>query len=122
MPSSRGIFPTQGLNRGLPHCRQIHYYLSHQGSPKNIGVGSLSLLQQNFLTQESNQGLLNCRRILYQLSYQGSPKTLLSGHKHRLKDIKIQVRCGSRHLYFVKDSQMILQCTQGSNNWTIVTV
>ena len=32
MPSSRGIFPTQGLNPGLPHCRQIHYYLSHQGA------------------------------------------------------------------------------------------
>ena len=27
------IFPTQGLNPGLPHCRQILYYLSHQGSP-----------------------------------------------------------------------------------------
>ena len=35
---------------------------------KNTGVGSLSLLQGNFLTQESNQGLLHCRRILYQLS------------------------------------------------------
>ena len=27
------IFPTQGLNPGLPHCRQILYSLSHQGSP-----------------------------------------------------------------------------------------
>ena len=26
-----GIFPTQGLNPGLPHCRQILYHLSHQG-------------------------------------------------------------------------------------------
>jgi len=26
-----GIFPTQGLNPGLPHCRQILYCLSHQG-------------------------------------------------------------------------------------------
>ena len=33
MASSRGIFPTQGLNPGLLHCRQILYYLSHQGSP-----------------------------------------------------------------------------------------
>ena len=24
-----GIFPTQELNPGLPHCRQILYYLSH---------------------------------------------------------------------------------------------
>ena len=30
----QGIFPTQGLNPGLPHCRQILYQLSHQGSPR----------------------------------------------------------------------------------------
>ena len=29
----QGIFPTQGLNLGLLHCRQIPYRLSHQGSP-----------------------------------------------------------------------------------------
>ena len=29
-----GIFPTQGLNPGLLHCRQILYQLSHQGSPR----------------------------------------------------------------------------------------
>ena len=29
----QGIFPTQGLNPGRPHCRQILYQLSHQGSP-----------------------------------------------------------------------------------------
>ena len=28
-----GIFPTQGSNIGLPHCRQMLYHLSHQGSP-----------------------------------------------------------------------------------------
>ena len=33
IPFSRGIFPTQGLNPGLPHCRQILYQLSHKGSP-----------------------------------------------------------------------------------------
>ena len=30
----QGIFPTQGLNPGLPNCRQILYQLSHQGSPR----------------------------------------------------------------------------------------
>ena len=29
----QGIFLTQGLNLGLPHCRQILYHLSHQGLP-----------------------------------------------------------------------------------------
>ena len=32
------IFPTQGLNPGLPHCRQTLYYLSHQGSPWGDGI------------------------------------------------------------------------------------
>ena len=43
---------------------------------KNTGVGSLSLLQGNFLTQELNWGILHCRQILYQLSHQGSPRIL----------------------------------------------
>ena len=30
----QGIFPTQGLNPGLLHCRWILYHLSHQGSPR----------------------------------------------------------------------------------------
>ena len=29
----QGIFPSQGLNPGLPHCRQILHQLSHKGSP-----------------------------------------------------------------------------------------
>ena len=29
----QGIFPTQGANPGLLHCRQILYQLSHKGSP-----------------------------------------------------------------------------------------
>ena len=32
-PFSRGIFPTQGSNPGLPHCRWILYQLSRKGSP-----------------------------------------------------------------------------------------
>ena len=30
----QGIFPAQGLNPGLPHCRQILYQLSQKGSPR----------------------------------------------------------------------------------------
>ena len=36
-------------------------------------VGSLSLLQGNFLMPESNPGPPYCKQILYQLNYQGSP-------------------------------------------------
>ena len=30
----QGIFPTQGSNPGLPHCRQILYQLSHKRTPR----------------------------------------------------------------------------------------
>ena len=30
----QGIFPTQGSNPGLPHCRRILYQLNHKGSPR----------------------------------------------------------------------------------------
>ena len=39
----QGIFPTQALNPGLPHCRQILYRLSHQGSPLDKLLISISL-------------------------------------------------------------------------------
>ena len=34
----QGLFPTQGSNPGLPHCRQILYCLSHQGR-NSLGMG-----------------------------------------------------------------------------------
>ena len=40
----QGIFPTQELNPGLPHCRQIFYCLSHQRSPPFL----LSLYKKAF--------------------------------------------------------------------------
>ena len=30
----QGVFPNQGLNPGLLHCRWILYHLNHQGSPR----------------------------------------------------------------------------------------
>ena len=69
----QGIFPTQGLNPGLPHCRWILYQLSHQGSPRILECIAYPFSREIFPTQGLNQGLLHCRLILYQLSYQGSP-------------------------------------------------
>ena len=45
---SKGIFPTQGSNPGLLHCRQILYHLSHWGSPKH------GLNRYNFLPNLAN--------------------------------------------------------------------
>ena len=69
----QGIFPTQGSNPGLLHCRQIFLPSEPPWKPKNTGVDSLSLPQGIFPTQELNWGFLYCRQILYQLSYQGGP-------------------------------------------------
>ena len=66
MPSSSGSSQPGELNSGLPHYWWILYHLSHQGSPENTGVGSLSLLQGNFPKQESNWGLLQeCVEMCY---------------------------------------------------------
>ena len=46
-PFSRGSSQPRNQNPGLPHCRQILYWLSHKGSTRILEwvVGSLSLLQ-----------------------------------------------------------------------------
>ena len=54
----QGIFPTQGLNLGLPHCRQIPYPLSHTGSP-----GILEWVAYPFssgFSQPRNQTRVSC--------------------------------------------------------------
>ena len=40
---SKGIFPTQGLNVGLVHFRQIFYYLNHQGSGQESGRAQIQI-------------------------------------------------------------------------------
>ena len=50
------IFPTQGLNPGLPTLQADRSPSEPPGKPKNTGVGSLSLLQRIFLTQEYELG------------------------------------------------------------------
>ena len=58
---SRGIFPTQGSNLGLLHCRQILYHLSHQGN-KDISEKNLFLKVKEgasiFMLQDIGQYLL----------------------------------------------------------------
>ena len=43
----QGIFPTQGLNPGLPNCKQILYQLSYQGS-------------QNYFPHSQRRSYINC--------------------------------------------------------------
>ena len=44
----QGIFPTQGWNPGLPHCRQILYQLSHKGSLRSCVRGAQSHSPRNW--------------------------------------------------------------------------
>ena len=67
------FLPDPGIKPRSPPLWADSFPSELPGKPKNTGVGSLTLLQGNFLTQESNRGLLHCRQILYQLRHQGSP-------------------------------------------------
>ena len=70
-PFSRGSSQLKDQTQ-ISHIAEGFFTVWVTRKPKNIGVGSLSLLQGIFLTQESNLGLLYCKRILYQLSYEGT--------------------------------------------------
>ena len=45
----QGIFPTQGSNPDLPHCRRILYQLSHKGGPKAGSIWKMLIPQYNSL-------------------------------------------------------------------------
>ena len=59
MLSSRGLFPTQGSNSHLLHCRQILYPLSHLGSPNPIYrvQGPVSHPTQMYMTPPTDTGV-----------------------------------------------------------------
>ena len=66
------IFPTQGSNPGLAHCRQILYQLSYKGSP--IILEWVAYAFSRGSSQPRNQTRISCsRKNLYQVSYQRSP-------------------------------------------------
>ena len=68
-----GIFPTQGLNPGLPHCWQILYQLSHKGSPRILEWVAYPFSSGSSRPRDQTGVFLHCRQIPYQLSYEGSP-------------------------------------------------
>ena len=56
----QGIFPTQGSNPGLTHCRQTLYHLSHQGSLfAGRNTNNLWYADDTTLTEESIEELKN---------------------------------------------------------------
>ena len=54
----QGIFPTQGSNLGLSHCRQIFYQLSHKGSPRILEWVAYAFYSGS--SQPRNQNKVSC--------------------------------------------------------------
>ena len=54
----QGIFPTQGSNPGLPHCRQILYQLSHKGTPRTLEWVAYPISSRS--SQPKNQTGVSC--------------------------------------------------------------
>ena len=80
----QGIFPTQGLNPGLPHCRWILYQLSHKGSPRIVEWVAYPFSSRSSRPRKQTGVSCIARGFFYQLSYQGSP-LLLKSFKINLK-------------------------------------
>ena len=74
----QGIFPTQGSNPCLPHCKGILYQLSHKESSRILEWVAKSPLQHIFLTQESNWGLLYCRQIFTNWAIREAPNMCIT--------------------------------------------
>ena len=62
----QGIFPTQGLNPGLLHCRQILYQLSYEGSPPISITSPVSTQAQKSLFKE--HGAKSSERVRFSLT------------------------------------------------------
>jgi len=57
----QGIFPTQGSNPVLPHCRRFLYQLSHQGNPRILEWVACPFSRGIFPTQESEVSCITGR-------------------------------------------------------------
>ena len=70
----QGIFPTQGLNPGLLHCRQVLYHLSHQGSPINIYINKYIIYCKKYF--EDTEKYFNVNQK-HSYLYNRHPKSLV---------------------------------------------
>ena len=107
----QGIFPTQGWNPGLSHCRQTLYHLNHQGRHE-IGKISktLALTASNWLRNHNPikhifQWGRGFQLIFYTLCFSNSagfffsPLLLMSKTELKLEQgLKIQLFAGERHI------------------------
>ena len=72
----QGIFPTQVLNLGLLHCRQILYHLSHQGSLITVlfiwKLTSKNIVLSKWINNGTSrqQDIIQCKKKKKPMSYQ----------------------------------------------------
>ena len=63
----QGIFPTQGSNAGLLHCRWIFYHLSLQGSPLEDTYLAATLASTNWMLKYPPAGASQVAQLLKNL-------------------------------------------------------
>ena len=112
----QGIFPTQGSNPSLLHCRQILYQLSHQGSPRILEwiaypFSSRSSHPRNWTrvsciagrfftswaTREAHQGLTITAQVFCMVSQWGVPlqgmQNTPNSQPHAPNEVRIYPLC-----------------------------
>ena len=82
----QGIFPTQGLNLCLSHCRQMLYCLSHQGSP---------------LVKQGGPGQ-KCGQLSTAESWYLPKRNINLGFHHSLRRQNRKFKCWLQHLLAVR--------------------
>ena len=113
----QGNFPTQGSNPGFPHCKWIHYHLSHQGSPRVLewadylfcmgpsqprNQTGVSWIAGRFFsswdTREANHGGLNVNQNYQRLK----KKTTTNMLRQALQIMQIVLSKGSMRFILIK--------------------
>ena len=134
----QGIFPTQELNLGLPHCRQMLYRLSCQGSviywPHNLLKIPFRYITNSGIARSYDKSIFNSLRYLHSVFHTGwrqltHPPTENKGPLFSTCLSTLVIFClldasysnrweGTSHSGFVLIIDMvavILQCRNGSN-------
>ena len=80
----QGIFPTQGSDPALLHCRWILYQLRHQGSPRILEWVAYTFSSRS--SQPRNRTEVSCIAGRFFTNYQGSPAVLFSRGSSQPRD------------------------------------
>ena len=96
----RGITPTQGLNLGLPHCRQILYQLSHKGSLNNTLEGINSKITE---AEEWINDLKN--RMVEITAAEQNIEKRMKRNEDSLRDLWDNIKCTNIHILRVPEGE-----------------